>query len=125
MQPSQKTCASAGSDRTVSTFFIPGTGEDRQLAERVYAELRAALELELGTRPNGRRIAKLWTRRGGTDCITEVGVADPLRGGIVLAIFDMGQQRPFVVWRRPLGGTPTGVREILGHHAYSVVDFDS
>lgn len=114
-----------GSDRTVSTFFIPGTGEDRRLAERVYADLRAALELELGTRANSRRIAKLWTRRGGTDCITEVGAPDPLRGGTVLAIFDMGHDQPFVVWWRPQGGAPTGVPEILSHHAYSIVDFDS
>jgi hypothetical protein len=108
----------------VSTFFIPGTGEDRQLAERVYADLRAALELELGIRPNGRRIAKLWTRRGGTDCITEVGAPDPLRGGTVLAIFDMGQHKPFVVWRRLQGSAPSDVREVLSDHAYSVVEFD-
>jgi hypothetical protein len=108
----------------VSTFFVPGTGEDRQLAERVYADLRAALELELGIRPNGRRIAKLWTRRGGTDCITEVGAPDPLRGGTVLAIFDMGQHKPFVVWRRLQGSAPSDVREVLSHHAYSVVEFD-
>ncbi len=109
----------------MSTFFIPGTGEDRQLAERVYATLRAALELELGTRPRARRIATLWTRRGSIDCITEVGLPDPLRGGTVLAIFDMGQHQPFVVWRRPHGGAPSDVREILSHHAYSVVEFDS
>jgi hypothetical protein len=109
----------------VNTFFIPGTGDDRQLAERAYVEMRAALECELGTPPNAKRIAKLWTRRGSTDCITEVGVADPLRGGTVLAIFDMGHQRPFVVWRRPQEGARTGVREILGQHAYSVVEFDS
>ncbi len=109
----------------MSKFFIPGTGEDCQLAECAYADMRAALELELGTWPNGRRIAKLWTRRGSTDCVTEVGAPDPLRGGTVLAIFDMGQQRPFVVWWRPDGGASTGVREILSHHAYSVVEFDA
>jgi hypothetical protein len=109
----------------VGTFFIPGIGEDRQSAERAYLEMRTALELELGTPPNTRRITQLWTRRGSTDCITEVGAPDPLRGGVVLAIFDMGHQRPFVVWWRPPGGAQTGVREILGHHAYSVVEFES
>ena len=48
---------------------------------------------------------------------------DPLRGGTVMAILDMGQHRPFVVWWRPDGGMPTSVREILGHSAYSVVEF--
>lgn len=108
----------------MGTFFIPETGEDQQLAEHIYARLRAAIELELGTRASGRRIAKLWTRRGGTDCITEVGAPDPLRGGIVLAIFDMGQHRPFVVWTRLPGHAPSDVRDILSHHAYSVVEFD-
>ena len=116
--------ATAGSDRTVSTFFIPGTGEDRQLAERAHADMRASLQRELGTPPSARRSAKLWTRRGGTDCIIEVGVPDPLRAGVVLAIFDTGQHRPFVVSWRPHGSPPTGVPEVLDHHAYAVVEFD-
>jgi hypothetical protein len=122
---SRKIRATAGSDLIVSTFFIPGTGEDRGPAERAYGDMRAELEREIGTCPNPRRIAKLWARRAGTHCITEVGMPDPLRGGIVLAIFDMGQQRPFVVWWRPHGAAPTRVRESLGHHAYAVVEFDS
>jgi hypothetical protein len=109
----------------VGTFFIPGTGTDRDLAERAYADMRARLELELGARPTARRISKLWTRRGSTDCVTEVGVPDPLRGGVVLAIFDMGHLRPFVIWWQPPGGGPMGVREVLTHHSYSVVEFDS
>ena len=124
MPRSRKMLATAGSDRDVTTFFIPGTGEDSQLAERAYVDMRAALEVELGSRPSARRIAKLWTRRGGTDCVLEVGVPDPLRGGVVMAIFDMGRQRPFVVWWRPQGSAPTGVREVLGPHAYAVVEFD-
>ncbi len=114
-----------GSDVAANTFFIPGLGEDRQLTERTYAAMQRQLELELGSRPHTRRIARLWTRRGSTDCVTEVGLPDPLRGGIVLAIFDMGQQRPFVVWRRPRCGTPPEEHEILGKHAYSVVEFDA
>jgi hypothetical protein len=108
----------------VTTFFVPGIADDGPLAERAYADMRAALELEFGSRPSTRRIAKLWTRRGSTDCVTEVGMPDPLRGGIVLAIFDMGQKRPYVVWWQPQGEAPAGVGEIIGQHAYSVVDFD-
>jgi len=107
----------------VTAFFVPGS-EDHTVAEHAYANMRAALEDELGSRPNQRRIATLWTRRGSTDCVTEVGAPDPLRGGIVLAIFDMGQRKPFVVWWQPGGDRLGGVREILGPNAYSVVEFD-
>ena len=107
------------------TFFIPGVGTDPHLIERAYGDMRTRIELELGSRPSARRIAKLWTRRGSLDCVTEVGTPDPLRGGIVLAIFDMGEHRPFVVWWQPHGGIPAGIREILGNNAYSVVEFDS
>jgi len=117
--------ASAGSEPAVSTFFIPGTGEDRRLTERAYGDMGAELERDLGLLPNPRRIAKLWARRGSTDCVTEVGLPDPVRGGVVLAIFDMGHCRPFVVWWQPHGDGPRGLREILGPHAYAVVEFDS
>ena len=109
----------------MTTFFIPGLGAEPHIVERAYLDMRTRVELELGSRPSTRRIAKLWTRRGSMDCITEVGTPDPLSGGIVLAIFDMGERRPFVVWRRPDGGIPTGIREVLGNSAYSVVEFDS
>jgi hypothetical protein len=108
----------------LSAFFIPGIATDPRTVEHTYREMLGVIELELGRRPNGRRIAKLWTRRGGTDCMTEVGMPDPLRGGTVMAIFDMGQHRPFVVWWRLDGEIPRSVREVLGHSAYSVVEFD-
>lgn len=107
------------------TFFIPGVETEPHAVERAYGDMRTRVELELGSRPSARRIAKLWTRRGRLDCVTEVGTPDPLRGGIVLAIFDMGEHRPFVVWWQPHGGIPAGIREILGNNAYSVVEFDS
>jgi hypothetical protein len=59
------------------------------------------------------------------DCITEVGSSDPLRGGMVMAIFDLGPRQPYVVWWQPATGRPNGVREILGCHAYAVLEFDS
>ena len=106
-------------------FFIPGVGGDPTLVEGAYRDMSGVIELEMGRRPSARRILRLWTRRGHTDCITEVGSSDPLRGGIVLAIFDMGTHEPFVVWWQPESGRPSGVREILGCNAYAVLEFDS
>ena len=77
----------------MATFFIPGVGGDATLVEGAYRDMSGVIELEMGRRPSGRRILRLWTRRGSTDCITEVGSSDPMRGGIVLAIFDMGASR--------------------------------
>jgi hypothetical protein len=109
----------------VTAFFVPGFANDPHAAEAAYRDMSGVIELEMGRRPNARRILRLWTRRGSTDCITEVGSSDPLRGGAVIAIFDMGPRQPFVVWWEPDGGTPDGVREILGPSAYMVLEFDS
>jgi hypothetical protein len=109
----------------VTTFFIPGVGDDFRVTEGAYRDMSGVIELEMGRRPNDRRILRLWTRRGSIDCITEVGSSDPLRGGTVMAIFDMGPRQPFVVWWQPETGRPDGVREILGSHAYAVLEFDS
>lgn len=109
----------------MTTFFIPGVGGDPRVLEGAYRDMSGVIELEMGRRPNARRILRLWTRRGSTDCITEVGNSDPLRGGTVMAIFDMGPNQPFVVWWQPEIGRPDGVREILGCNAYAVLEFDS
>jgi hypothetical protein len=107
----------------MTAFFIPGVREDRSGAEHTYADMRRQIELAMGRKPSARRILRLWTRRGSLDCVTEVGRNDPLRGGTVMAIFDMGPHQPFVVWWQP-DGAPDGVREILGCNAYSVIEFD-
>ena len=109
----------------MAPFFIPGVGGDPALVEDAYRDMSGVIELEMGRRPSARRILRLWTRRGRMDCITEVGTSDPLRGGIVVAIFDMGPCEPFIVWWQPDSGRPDGVREILGSHAYAVLEFDS
>jgi hypothetical protein len=48
----------------MAAFFIPGIGDDPQVIERAYGDMRRPVELKLGLRPNVRRIVKLWTRRG-------------------------------------------------------------
>ena len=108
----------------MTAFFIPGIADDAPVLEDAYRDLRSRIELEMGTLPSARRILKLWARRGSVDCVTEVGQRDPLRGGTVLAIFDIGPRRPFVVcWQRELGSR-RGIRGILGCNAYSVLEFD-
>jgi hypothetical protein len=108
----------------VTAFFIPGIVGDARGVEDAYVEMRRRIELEVGSLPSARRIFRLWARRGAVDCITEVGGDDPLHGGIVIAIFDMGPHDPFVVCRQQELGSREGVREILGCHAYAVLEFD-
>jgi hypothetical protein len=108
----------------VTAFFIPGITGDARTVESAYGEMRRQTELEMGRCTSSRRILSLWTRRGGVDCITEVGRRDPLRGGTVVAIFDMGRHQPFVVWWQRELGSGTGAREVLGCSAYSVLEFD-
>jgi hypothetical protein len=108
----------------MTAFFIPGAAGDELGLDRAYGKLREQAECELGSRPAGRRIQSLWTRRGTADCVTKVGSRDPLRGGTVVAIFDMGPHQPFVVlWQQQIGhGVPA--LEVLGCDPYSVLEFD-
>ena len=68
--------AAAGSSSDMTTFFIPGVGSEPRVAEGAYRDMSGVIELEMGRRPNTRRILSLWTRRGSMDCITEVGSSD-------------------------------------------------
>jgi hypothetical protein len=110
----------------VTAFFIPGiaTDTDARALEVVYGDMRARVEIAMGRCPRARRIEKLWTRRGSIDCLTVVGRLDPLRGGIVMAIFDMGAHEPFVIWRESDSWTGGGSCEVLNWRAYSVLEFD-
>ena len=109
----------------MTTFFIPGVAESALAAEDAYDEMRQQTALDMGRRPSRRRILSLWTRRGTVDCVTRVGTRDPLRGGTVIAIFDMGPREPFVVWWQQEPGIGNRVQEVLGSSAYSVLEFDA
>ena len=109
----------------MAAFFIPGISGDQRSIEHAYGELRKGIELELGRPPRTQRILRLWSRRGGADCLTEVGRPDPLRGGTVIAIFDLGPHQPFVVWWQEESGSGDAVREVLRCTAYSVLAFDA
>jgi hypothetical protein len=109
----------------MTAFFIPGVDDDGRSTELAYVEMRRQIQLEMGRNPSTRRILRLWARRGSVDCITEVGMPDPLRGGTVMAIFDMGPHQPFIVCRQQQPGSRDGIREILECSAYSVLEFDA
>ena len=108
----------------MTAFFVPGAARDEHASESLYRKLRKDIESELGRLPRAQRIFRLWSRRGSVDCVTEVGRPDPLRGGTVIAIFDMGPHQPFVVCRQQEPGSRDGMREILESNAYSVLEFD-
>jgi hypothetical protein len=109
----------------VSAFFIPGVSGGAHALEASYDRMRRQIAVEMGHAPNARRIFSVWTRRGAKDCVTEVGRGDPLLGGTVIAIFDMGNHQPFVVWWQQDAGADVGAREVLGAEAYSVLEFDA
>ena len=106
----------------MTAFFFP---TDRGRAgEDAYGELRRQTELRMGRPPRQRRIMELWTRRGNLDCVTKVGAPDPVCGDIVIAIFDMGSNQPYVVYRDHPGEVPGACYEVLGCSAYSVSEFE-
>ena len=108
----------------MTAFFVPGISGDEQAVEQAYDGMRRQTELDLGRRPTSRRIFGLWTRRGTVDCVTQVGMRDPLLGGTVVAIFDLGASQPFVVWWQQELESAGVAQEVLGCNAYSVQDFD-
>lgn len=106
----------------MAPFFVPGLSEGT-LAQRAYDAMRTQIESDTGRRPNATRIMRLWTRRGSSDCVIEVGVRDPLRARTAMAIFDLGSHQPYVVWWQP-DEDPEGIREVFPSSAYSVLRFD-
>ena len=101
----------------MTPFFIPGLADAPHVTEDAYEQMRRAVEADTGLHLCGRRILQLWSRRGGVDCLTEVGRPDPVCGDTVLAIFDVGPRQPFVVHF-------DAANEVLSSHAYSVTEFE-
>ena len=101
-------------------FFTPSSGGGDEV---VYRRLRVEAALHMGRSPQDRRIRSLWTRRGSVDCVTTVGQPDPICGDLVIAIFDMGNGRPFIVYREDPVDPETSTCEVLGNSAYEVSEF--
>ncbi|MGO9750810.1 MAG: hypothetical protein ACLP8S_14175 [Solirubrobacteraceae bacterium] len=109
----------------MTKFFIPGNTGFAWATEDTYSQMRRHLEREMGRAPRTSRILELCTRRGRLDCTTRVGTPDPISGDTVIAIFDMGIHQPFVVWHQHNAGAPDPGFEVLGNHAYSVLEFET
>jgi hypothetical protein len=105
----------------MEAFFIPNRAGDN--GESTYEQLRVQTELHMGRAPHRRRIRELWTRRGSLDCVTTVGRPDPICGDLVIAIFDMGNGRPFLIYRQDPMDPELSTCEILGNTAYEVSEF--
>ncbi|MDO8212947.1 hypothetical protein [Conexibacter sp. CPCC 206217] len=104
-------------------FFVPRLDPAQPEDEVAYAALRQRATDDAGCAPRDRRIFRLWCRRGGRDCVLEVGKPDPVHGQVVLAIFDLGRGQPYVVHSGLPGEEETAVREHIGRHVYAVTEF--
>jgi hypothetical protein len=114
--------AARGSGRIMTPRFFTPMG-DGQAGEQLYQELRVQVETDRGRPPHRRRIREIWTRRGSLDCVTTVGDPDPVWGGVVTAIFDMGPHQPYLVYRRQNADAGHQSCDVLGCSAYSVQEF--
>lgn len=110
-----------GAEPLLHRFYTPMG--DGQVGERIYQDLRREVASQMGRPPNQRRIQELWSRRGSVDCVTAVGSPDPIWGGTVTAIFDMGPHRPFIVSRQHPTDPGNQAFDVLDCNAYSVSEF--
>ncbi len=104
-------------------FFVPAAGPNAADSETAYAAICRRAAADSGIEPRQRRIFRLWSRREGRDCVTEVGRPDPIHGLTVLAILDLGRREPFVIHCGDPDDVDAAVRDHVGCHVYAVTDF--
>lgn len=104
-------------------FFVPHVVDGQPDDETAYAAICARAVADTGHVPQASRIFRLWSRRGGADCITEVGRPDPVHGEVVLAILDLGRGLPYVIHCGRPGCEEEAIREHVGRHVYAVTEF--
>ncbi|MCW2954470.1 MAG: hypothetical protein JWQ48_3640 [Conexibacter sp.] len=107
----------------MTAFFVPHMVPQDDAEEDAYAAICACAEAETGHPPAARRIFRLWSRRAGLDCMTEVGKPDPIHGETVLAILDLGRHLPYLVHCGRPGAEDEAIREIVSSHVYDVTEF--
>ncbi len=114
----------------MTAFFVPhllpceDLVEQEDALEGAYAAICACAEADTGQVPvTTRRIFRLWSRRAGVDCWTEVGQPDPIHGETVLAILDLGRNQPYLVHCGRPGAEDASIREVVSNHVYDVTEF--
>lgn len=76
---------------STTEFFVPGYADDPEMAEEVYAGLRAVAERDTGAVAHVRRIRQMQCRLGGKDRTLDVGDTEAYEGRTVTAIFQLGR----------------------------------
>jgi hypothetical protein len=104
----------------VEAFFIPGCTAGME-AEGVYGRIVAAAAADTGHPPRPVRIFKISFRHCGADLDAEVGMPDPVQGGTVLAILDLGRESPYMLHCRSTAGSSQQV--LVKKPVYSVTEF--
>lgn len=79
-------------------FFVPGVEPGDGRPEEAYRQLRLAAGQTTGNQPATLRIFGLNCLLGGRNSRIEVGQPDPIQAHMVVAIFDVGGDRPYVVY---------------------------
>jgi hypothetical protein len=106
----------------MTAFFVPGLDIGAS-EEDIYAGFRRTAQARTGHEPLEGRIFRLSCRRGGLDCVAEVGKPDPICGQTVLAILDLGRTRPYVINCGSPGRPVTQV--LVEKPVYGVTEFTS
>lgn len=106
----------------MTTFFVPGVEAGNGDTEAAYTSIRETVAVGTGRVSRERRIWRLSARRGGQDCITEVGMPDPATGEIVIAILDLGTHMPFAIYTHDEGGGGS-IHELEIRQVYEVIEF--
>jgi hypothetical protein len=104
----------------VTAFFMPGNGDPGSDAE-AYERLCQEATADTGHPPRSLRIFRLAFRHEGADLEVEVGGTDPLSGGTVAAILDLGRESPYLIECVPQDGA--AVRSLVRKPVYSVTEF--
>lgn len=107
----------------MARFFIPSLPDRSPATEQAYRELRDQAEAYTGAVARERRIEVVECRRGGRDCLLQVGEPDVATGRTVAAIIQVGRSTFTVHHVGVLPGQPPDPIVLQQSEVYSITDF--